>query len=177
MLITKSRKRNCERDRTTKLGNQENAEIEGHLKVLRNIGICGHQTSRDERNNKKQLGVRITLLEGKFCCRNLIKGKKTDNWVVPLWRYSATFKKETGQGFKWTKGKWIWWLCTRLYIAYQPLTEQSCSSSVNRRVAICRCKQIAWVDSRKCIRVAKGYMHTPTTVTVNLAACSQKSLG
>ena len=68
------------------------------------------------------------------------------------------------------------------YFPYWPLTEPSCFNCVNRKTAICGCKQITWVDSRKRVTrvdnwkrlgVVKSYMQTTTVVMVSQSYCRQ----
>ena len=82
------KKMNNRRNRTTKSRKNQNIWRKGKLLVLRNIGSGHHQTSGDERKNKK----RMPQMNEKVSW-NLLK--RINTWAVSFWRNMGPFLQKT----------------------------------------------------------------------------------
>ena len=81
-------------NRTTKSRNNQNTRRKRKLQILGNTGSKHHQTTGDQRKNKKGYHMRKgKLFETKLYSSRLIK--RINTWAVPFVKYSELFQKWT----------------------------------------------------------------------------------
>ena len=111
---------------------KEKSEYPEKRKLLfGNIGSGHHQTSVDERKNKKEYLRRTrTLLETKLYRRNLIE--EINTWAIPLVKYSGREKNFN----KWTREQENSWRCIKPYTPEMISTDYVARKEGRRGLAI-----------------------------------------